>query len=75
MDMIHADMYPNPARNEFNIFTSKPTAFEIFNMQGKTIYTSDLNRNTFNIDVSEWNNALLIVRFENGQTKKFVVNH
>ena len=75
IDNLAPNIYPTPVSHELNVVTSKPTSIEVYNLQGKKIFTSEYNRNNFRIDTKEWDNGLYFVQLGNGQSKKVIVNH
>ncbi len=71
------NMYPNPAVNELTINTSANTKIEIYSMNGALVYVSDKQMGSTQIDVSEWDRGMYLVKQtqdSNVMTSKVVLN-
>jgi hypothetical protein len=72
-------IFPNPSNSIMTIdLNTSPSnlTFEVFNILGKQIHTQHLeNTNTTQVDVSNWNNGLYLIKISNGnkiETIRFI---
>lgn len=69
-------IYPNPSESIVNISLEEAKKFkiQIFSIDGKMVYTSDINGSHFTLDISGWNSGMyyLIFSGEINQTESFI---
>ncbi len=74
-------MFPNPSGNEFKAQTSNfrtGDEIKIFDVTGKTVFTSTMHSSIIDIDVSEFENGIYFVKLSSGNntsTQKLIIQH
>ncbi len=80
-NLSNVKLYPNPASTQLNLelpsFNTDELSIEVYNVLGKRIYTTSINQFKTNIDVSNWNNSIYLVKViskanNKSITKRFV---
>lgn len=77
-DLTSFSLSPNPSASNFTITlpnTSNTAKVEVYNMLGRKIITKQLRTQSTNIEVSEWNSGIYLIKVTAGnftQTKRFV---
>jgi hypothetical protein len=61
-------IYPNPSNSFVNF--SKEVTFDLYSANGQKIRSYE---NILQIDISDLNNGMYIIRFENGESKKLLI--
>lgn len=68
---LDISVYPNPARNQFNVITSEQTNLTIYDIQGKEVRSMDIYSSQTSIDVSDLSRGTYTLVFEaNGTIAK-----
>ncbi len=70
-----AKLYPNPARGEVFVETSKAVSFEMYNALGMRVMSRNLIAGKNRIDVSALSNGVYLYKVGNGEVKRLIVNH
>ena len=55
-------LYPNPADHNLKIEAEGMTQVSVYNQLGQLVYASNCDNNTLNVNVSEWNEGLYLVK-------------
>ncbi|MBD79601.1 MAG: hypothetical protein CL840_11845 [Crocinitomicaceae bacterium] len=69
-------VYPNPANSSFTLRRSEGTGAEhvaILNIQGVVVFELEMNDYSADVDVSDWNSGVYIIKTQDGNTKRLVV--
>lgn len=61
---VDAQLFPNPADHSLGIKAEGMTHVTVFNMLGQTVYEANVDDNMLNVNVSEWNEGLYLVKIQ-----------
>ncbi len=70
-------VFPNPTNSVFSVVVSRSLENEIlkvFNIEGKLMVEELVSGQKLEINVSDWETGIYIIRLSNGQAKRLVVN-
>jgi len=70
-------IYPNPAQTSIHVDIDESMINEsisIYNMEGRLVLYKELEETNTTIDVSEWQNAVYVIKLSNGTSRRLVVN-
>lgn len=66
-------VFPIPAEQLLNIELSKNLSFQIFNFDGRAMFSSQ-GKTSNKIDISDWSSGIYFLRAESGEVRKILIN-
>jgi hypothetical protein len=64
------NIYPNPVSNELKIDFENGSTFEILNLQGKVVYTGNIN-DSKTVQMANFSEGIYLIRFKTGRTFEY----
>ena len=77
IDNSNIELYPNPVNTSFNLISQNMigSEYRIYSSQGKLCYNSIIQSNTEIVDVSDYNNGIYFIVFNNiGKSYKIIIH-
>ena len=65
-EKLEMNLYPNPVNHSLKIEADCMTHVTVYNQLGQLVYASECDSNSLNINVSDWNEGIYLVKVMTG---------